>query len=773
VASQLGSPGYPVVAGVAALHTNHQAVRALAVGVAQRATPADRVVDQVADVVLHGKPYANGHRYYVGVVLDRLDAGLDGGNIVRRTGMLAAKVRRVAREPGTGFVVLDIARLTAELGDEHDYVVMVAHYLARMLARARELGVSTADLRTMTDDIPGEIGERITCRILADAEDVPLHDKINHITLRLASSTATGDDRDLIASVLSANPETGTLNVWAEALGTPSLALSDPAASPPRDWARAWRWSLVLPEDLLTTWRDPIAQVSARYGSPEPEALDRRSQLPPALTGQSPHSEDELAGLPTLQAAKIIASWRPDSTSDWNLIGARELARTLEAVVKKHPDKWSTDPTAIVTALREPVYVLHYFYALTDKAAETAPRASIILDAATLARTARWEPIVLGHDAFDFESHWNNVDAATVALAAALANNDGDLAGHLDAVWTWTLALIDRTPDTDNTDRTFDGDDALTRAINNPRGRGLQAMLPLAGWELRNNATIRPDFVQVLDDVVQMPGRIGMEYRAILARRRAFLEAVAPTWLDTNATTLFSDDEIGRETFDLTLKYAQPTQWFYRHFHDELFTAARRRADHAVGWLLVGALNREDGYGIDAIIGGLRGDTIALATAANEIAFLAQSIEAETPQLAIAIEFWQTLLEANRSIVPADALRSCGRWAFVTAMSSDVWSQLTAQTLKLTGGVIDLPIEVADRCKSTYMSDDSMTIMLLLLGKGEPWEQDYVARAALETLRFRVQLPADENFRRLRTKLIERGYHEAAEINPVDDQGEG
>jgi hypothetical protein len=85
-----------------------------------------------------------------------------------------------------------------------------------------------------------------------------------------------------------------------------------------------------------------------------------------------------------------------------------------------------------------------------------------------------------------------------------------------------------------------------------------------------------------------------MENRTILAERRVFLKTVAPSWLEGNATTLFGDDEPGRETFDLTLKYARPTRWLYNRFRDELFVAARRRADHAVARLLVGALNKED-----------------------------------------------------------------------------------------------------------------------------------------------------------------------------------
>ncbi|MGR3939301.1 hypothetical protein [Streptomyces sp. BRA346] len=190
------------------------------------------------------------------------------------------------------------------------------HHLARMLSRARELGVPTAELLSWTNKTPGEIGERITCRILAEADDIPPQDMINQITRRLASSRATGDDWDLVDKILSGDPEPETFKFWGDALETPSAEPQDPAMFPPKDWARAWRWSLVLPDAVFTQWQHAIAQVTARYGAPDPEALDCRSELPQTLTGQSAHTEEELAALSVLEAAELVARWRPDAASD-------------------------------------------------------------------------------------------------------------------------------------------------------------------------------------------------------------------------------------------------------------------------------------------------------------------------------------------------------------------------------------------------------------------------------------------------------------------------
>jgi hypothetical protein len=49
---------------------------------------------------------------------------------------------------------------------------------------------------------------------------------------------------------------------------------------------------------------------------------------------------------------------------------------------------------------------------------------------------------------------------------------------------------------------------------------------------------------------------------------------------------------------------------------------------------------------------------------------------------------------------------------------------------------------------------------------GEPWERHYAAIKALDVLRSSTAQPVDDSFRRLRTRLIDLGHHEATTINP-------
>jgi hypothetical protein len=765
LASGLGPDGHTIVADIAIAHPTNRAVRSLATGAVKRADPADPIAERVGRVVLECGPQDR-DSYYYRLVLDRLDAGMTPENAQQRTRMVTAKLRNAAKEPGARLITFGIARLTADLReDTRTFMVVVAHYLARLIGRAHALGVSSAKLLGWVTDIPGQVGERLACRVLALADDIPLRDKIDHVTRRLASQTATGDDKDLIDAVLVAGPEPHQMAVWADALGTPSPPPPDLTVLP-RDWSKVWRWSAILPEHLLTRWQEPIAAVNAQHGRIDPASFDHRTPDSYTVWGQSAHSVEDLTALPVLDAARLVAGWRPNADSDDQMIGARELARVLQTAVTTDPQAWTADPATVVETLREPVYVLHYLNALTTKASEVSSRVGDIISAARLATTQRWPPTVLGNDDFDFEPDWHRVDTATVELVTALADHDAPLAEHLDTAWPWALAALDSPSDTSAEPR----NDPLSQAINNPRGRGLQAVLSLAGWEHRHLPVIRPQFLAALDRVLDARGQDGMDCRAILARQRPRLELIAQDWLDRRIDTIFRDEELGSATVDLMLQYSpRITPWLLRNLRDDIIAAALRGAEHAVATLLVGTLDGEPGYESDAIVASLRKDKTALGAAAEDMARLVQDRPTDAPELVTAVQFWQALLDANRDIVPVETLRSTGRWAFVAGLPESIWTSLTIRALVLTDGSIDYAIEVADRCEAVPVPGDSTKALLLLQGRGEPWEQHHIANVALNALRTLSTSRTDENFLLLRTRLIELGHDSAADLTPYDE----
>jgi hypothetical protein len=764
VATELGSPAHGVVVKIVRQHGDVPLVRSLSVDAALKADAADSVVLDVADVVLnHFRRFGDGG-YHAVTILDHLQAGVTAENVAGRARMLAAKTRRLAQSDYARYVPLDIGALTADLGEHPEPLPLFAFHLARILSKARQWGVPTSEQLEWLGEIHGKPGERLRGHVLAGASDLPVADKIAHITGRLASSTATAEDLALVTDILSCAPAPDDIAVWAEALGAPSPAPAGGEDEIPRDWARAWRWAAVLPTGVLTAWQEAIDYVSARHGAPDPQTLigDR----PPRWgfqRGCSPYSAEELSARAPMEAAALVAAWEPDAESNRKMSGQLELARALEEAVRADPVKWSADPHNVVTALSKPLYIEHYFRALTEQAADIVSQAPAVLAAAVAQPPAgRGQAGDQDTERDTDRADWREV---VLDLARALASKNGDLAASLDDLWGRALAAVQNAPETD-IGLLFKDHDPLASAINRTWGHGLQAVLALAAWEFRRHGTIRPEFEQVLNAVIGTKGSAGLEFRAILASHRPLLEAIATTWLEAHATALFREGTLAQETFDLTVKWSRPTTWLYHELTDELFGAALRGAENAIRLIVVAALREEEGYDLDSLINRLGKGTAALAAAAEDAAYLVQDAEPDSPHLTVAIRFWTLLLDTSQAKTPTQALTGLGRWAFVGNIDDGQWIRLAVRTLEATGGRIDYPISVADRAARLPPSSTSRGILLRLLDKGEPWERHHAATKALDVLRASTTQPAGDSFRRLRTRLIDLGYYQATTIKP-------
>jgi hypothetical protein len=767
IATELGPPGHGVVVEIVRQHSDVPLVRFLGAETALKADAADSAVLDVADVVLnHFRRFGDGDRYDAVRILDHLQAGVTADNITNRARMLAGKTRRLARSDDARYVPLGIEALTADPGEHPEPLLLFAHHLARILSKARQWCVPTSEQLEWLEGMHGKVGERLRGHALAGASDIRVTDKIAHIAGRLASSTATAEDLALVTDILSHAPAPEDLAAWATAFGTPSPAPATDEDQIPLDWARAWGWAAVLPPDVLTSWRDAIDYVSGRHGTPDTQALtgDRAPQWG-SRYGRSPYSAEELSAHPPLETAALVAAWEPDAESAWQMSGHLELARALEEAVKANPAEWSAASQDVVAALRRPLYVEHYFRALTEQAAGIVPQAPAVLAAAVAQPPAGTGPAA--DQGTEAAASGEDCQKVVLDLARALANKDGDLAASLNALWERALTAVQSAPKTDvglpSADR-----DPLASAINRTWGHGLQTVLALAAWEFRRHETIRPEFEQTLNAVIGMAGSVGLEFRAILASHRPLLEAIAAAWLEAHATALFREGALAQETFDLTVKWSQPTPWLYRQFTDELFGAALRGTDNAIRLIVVAALHEVEGYDLDTVINRFGKGTAALAAAIEDAAFLVQDAEPDSPHLAVATRFWALLLDTGRPEVPAEALTGLGRWAFVANIGDDQWADLTARTLDVTNGRIDYPISVADRAARRPASSISRGILLRLLDNDEPWERHHAAIKALDVLRACATQRADDSLRRLRTRLIDLGHYEAITINPSD-----
>ncbi|NBH04877.1 hypothetical protein [Amycolatopsis sp. SID8362] len=750
IAVQLGPAGHRIVTEVIRAHGDWLPVRSLAVDTALAADAADPIVLTVADVVLnHYQRFADGDDYHATEIIEHLQRGVTAANAAARATALAGKARRLAAD-NIARHSLGIEALTAELDEHPEPLLLLIHHLARILGKARERGVAATVQLKWIGSMPGAAGERLRAAVLAGAEDVPLAEKIDHVTRRLQSRTATAEDLALVNDVLARSPADADLDAWADAWGTPSPALDPTEHRFPDDWARAWRWAAVLPSNVLTRWSDVIDRVSSQYNHPDPAQLTgTRSRDWEVSVVSSPYSTDELSTQPVLEAAAVVASWEPSTEREgWNF-GREELARALSETVKADPAEWSAKPAEVVAVLGQPLYIESYLQALADRAADLLTHAEPVLTVA-LAQPAPCHNAVLD-------------------LIRALATKDAAVGSVIDALWDRALEITRQG--LESGDLSVAGsDDPFIYAVDQPWGHGCQTILALAAWEFRNCSAVRPEFEHILDTIMKLENLAGLGFRAILAARRPLLEAIASRWLDRNQDALFREGLVARETFDLTVRWAEPTSRFYREYRSELITAALRGADRAVRLVVVAALNGEESYGLDWVLDELRKKPAALGTAIRDSALIAQHAPADSPRLAAALRFWHLLLDAAPRQVPGTALAGLGRWVFVESIDDDEWLRLTAQTLEMTGGGIEHANAVADRAARTTQNALTQGILLTLLDAGKRWERHHAARRALDVLRTAPASAADESLRRLRVRLIDLGYHEAAEIRFPDSK---
>lgn len=768
----LGPAGLPVALDVLRQYPSDDWPQSIALRMTAELKFADPIHETIADAVI-----GNEQRYHRGrhtkESVDRLVSGLTAENVGRRLELMALKLRRLATEPRARYLAIDIAALSSEdYGDEPAVVLLVAQRFATAIPAARSLGVSGSTLLQHAASVPGEIGERLTCQVLAGARDIGRSMKLGHLEKRLASETATGDDHALIEDLAPfSDAEIDRMRI---VFGHPAtLDPSQPDVRYGENWPRAWRWSMVLPSPILTGWADAIAVVSADHGAPDPSALTRRIPRTVSVTGSSPISSEALSSMAVSEAANAIADWRPRPDDPWGL-SARELARTLEVLVKSNPDAWTQDPLEIVRALREPVYVDHYFRGLAASAAAVASRAPELVRALTLVRTERWEPTILGSETYDCEPDWSVVDTVSIELIDALADADADLTDDLVLCWDLAIDLARRLPEDlgspDRYDDAADAGDPLNDAISTAYGKGLQAVLALGGWEHRNLGAASDRLNSILTQVLATEGAVGLQLRSVIAGSRPFVEAIAPDWIAENHEALFGDT-LGRITFDQTLKYARPTKSFFTRSRSHLLEAARRGAEHAAAWLLIAYLWDEPGYSFESIVDGLAGNPDALGEVCREVARLSGGLPADQAHVTErGILFWERLLAEPPSRVPPTALSGLGYWAVTSEVEERRWLELTEATVVQTGGPLDLASEAAERCRDAQPSPAGLRILIALLGQGEIWEQNHVESIGLDALRAAAESGlSDASFSVLQERLIQRGHHSATALRPPDE----
>jgi hypothetical protein len=749
----LGVHGRDLVLRALRRHPASAGLIHLAVMAASRSDPADEFVESVADIALNQA----GDLFPPVEPLGRaLVDGVTAENYASRIRILCLKLRAVPSDD-RGRLLWDRGGSIEDRPDyfEHDHFNVLLQALVQCLGRALDV-VDAADLLEAIDPLPGDLIDRVRAWVLGHGTGIDSATLIGGISHAVATRRPTGDDLRLIDRITSEADPSEYVEAWSRALPTPptaaALGTALAAGEVPADWVRILDWSGPLPAEVTADWSAVIAVLSGIYGEPSRARLERQKQVEIG-TGQSPLSEDEIRAMPVEEAARQIASWRPDP-NEW-LVSARELGRTLEAVVKADPASWASEPLKIVGLLHHPTYIGHYLRGLATADNLAGVPTDELFDAIAFMRTRPWAATPLGSDGVDFDAGWRGAEGASVDLIKSLADSDHGLANRRDEAWSILRTEVSRREEPSGI--VEGARDPLESAINRPCTRALEAVLSFMGHEFRAEQDVRPDALGLLESVLQLGDSDGAEHRAIIAPRIGFLRHIAPDWVDTHREQLFGDaapDELGQITVDLALKWGQPNSWLVEQFTHQVKDAVRREVDNALEQYLIATLRETPGYKISDAVGFLS-SLNKLSAAGEALGRLLRADDAPAPAVTVATEFWTQALGAHRT----EDLAGFGWFSEISVLDDAAWADLTLQTLTTNHGRIDWAPQGAERASNIPPTPVTLAILNeLARGLPDEWDRRQVAETAVSVLNEATELADTPEYQRLRTTLLERGY---------------
>ncbi len=756
-AVEVGVDALPIVVQALREHDPSPALAHLGVWSVERAVPESEDVESLADLLLNPQAWQNAG--YAAPVLEQLLAGLNRANSLRRIQLLCWKLRAVAEDEGSRrWFDYERAGSVGDWRDDDpdDRFGSLLRTLVAALTRAWEW-ITVDEALSLVDSLPDEIRDRVRAWVLASAPASDPTEMIEEVARAIATRDPTGDDLALIDRVVASTDPSHFEQKWTEALGVPpgvtEVAQALAKHELPLSVRRSFHWSGILPERVHLGWSQVTSVVAAAYGRPSREALQKRSSVE-AGWGRSPISADELGALPPVEAAQTVAEWRPDASQF--LVSARELARTIEQVVKTSPETWLAEPLRIATELRHPTYIHHYLSAVADAIKNGAePPVGELLDVVGLVRAHPWPSETLGRDDFDYDDGWDEAEQAGVEVVKALADRDLGFADRNDEVWAMLEAEV---RDRSQPSGILSGArDPLDHAINRRCTRALDAVLSFMAHDFRTAGGVRPETLTLLDETLRLDGANGAEHRAILATRLGFLQHVAPSWFEASSTLLLGADapgDLAQVTADLAIKWGRPNRWLHEQHRDLVRDAVRRDVENAIDQLLIAMLWGVPGYKVEDNVAFLHASPDQLSKAGEALGRLLRHQNDDHTHVAVAAAFWQAAVDAG----DGGELVGFGWMAEVEQLDDETWADLVRKTLARTGGKIDWAHKVAERAASLTPSATTLSIMnSLVRGTSDEWDRRGTAEKAVAVLARAGDLDGTPEYERLRTTLLERG----------------
>ena len=758
-ALNVGGPALSLVLAAVRDHPNNHGIMTLGVRAAEQADASAALVEDLADLILN--PSSWRAALFVEPLLEQISAGANEDNSRRRISILVHKIRVLSDDDRllrnlkwrrSGSIADTPARSTR---DDRSWALLSC--LLRLLGCAWAW-TPASDLLDHLDRLPDSLRQRLRAWVLANALDVDAALIIDEIEHAISTRLPNGDDLALLDRAAAVCDASTSVAKWRAALGAAPDAEQVGRAAAANDmnqnWLRGLRWVPLLPDGTADSWAVACHILAERYGRSSRESLARR-RPDFAQFAVSPISAEELRSLDPDNAAARVAEWRP-GPDDW-LGGAQEIARVLETVIKDNIEDWGSAPIPTAKKLRHPTYISHYLYALTAAVAAHELPVGDILDVIELVRTHPWPVEPLADDHRDYDTDWRETERAAVGLIKALADSDQGFDGRAAEAWdVLTSEASDRSEPSDIVSIST-GPDLLNSAINRPCTRALEAAISLVAHEYRSSGTVRPEAIALFEDALRLVGTDGAEHRAVLASRIGFLSYALPEWTETNRDLLFGSrapDGLGQLSVELAIEWSPPNRWLLENFPEAVHNAVRVSAEHAMEHMIIAMLWGCTGYSVPETVEFLRTSPELVSKSGHALASVLDDADVEASVVEVATDFWNAILETETGA----AVEGFGWLAEVAAMNTETWEELTLRTIKAANGRIDWSHGIAKRLAASNPTNTGLALLNeLVRGRLEEWDRLNVAETAADALSKANGLQDTDDYKRLRTTLLERG----------------
>ena len=364
------------------------------------------------------------------------------------------------------------------------------------------------------------------------------------------------------------------------------------------------------------------------------------------------------------------------------------------------------------------------------------------------------EPLADSH--LDYATDWRETERAAVSLIKALADSDRGFESRADEAWAVLVSEATNRTEPSDIVSISTGPDPLASAGARPCTQALQAVLSLVAHEFRSSGVVRQEAITLFEEALQLTDVDGVEHRAVLASRIGLLRHVLPEWTETNRDLLFGSqapDRLGQLTAELAIQWSPPNRWLLENFPNTVRNAVRHGAHFAMEHLMIAMLWGCTGYSVQETAAFLSTTPDLVSKSGRALGTVLNHPDPDRRLIAVAVDYWRAILDTETGA----AVEGFGALSEVSAMHPQDWEELTLRTIKAADGRIDRNHRIVKRLVASQPTTTGLAVLNeMVRGSLEAWEQMYVTEEAATVLSRANDLQETDEYKRLRTTLLER-----------------